>query len=120
MTDMLTNDTELEIDETEAIDEIEKVAEANDYVTVYGCAAVVNSWLETHKIVDETTETGFKQVPPQMFYNYTKKGYIEVTYVDAQPYVNVEDLKKWYVRYVTKVRSPKTKKSFAAPELPKV
>lgn len=115
MTDMLTNDTELET----TTDEIVQVADANDYVTPYQCAAIVNEWLKFHSVLDESTESGFKETPPQMFYNYTNKGYIAVTWIEGRKYVNIDDLKKWYVGYVTKTRSPKSAvKHFAAPELP--
>lgn len=110
MTDMLNETT----------DEIAEVSEANDYVTPYACAAIVNSWLKTHEVLDPTTESGFKETPPQMFYNYTNKGYIAVTWIENKRYVNVEDLKKWYVGYVTKTRTNKVTKRFEAPELPQI
>jgi hypothetical protein len=104
--------------ETET-DEIVQVAEANDFVTPYACAAIVNEWLQVHEIADENSETGYKQVPPQMFYNYVKKDYIPSIVIEGKKFVNVEDLKKWYVGYVTKTRTPKSAaKKFAAPELP--
>jgi hypothetical protein len=116
MTDTINTETEVNAFDT-PLDEIKVVAEANDYVTPYQCATIVNEWLKVHNILDPSTESGFKETPPQMYYNYTKKGYITVTEIEGKRYVNIDDLRKWYVGYVTKTRAPKITKSYAAPEL---
>jgi hypothetical protein len=65
----------------------------------YACAAVVNIWL---------AEDGFqKKLPPQMFYTYTKKGYIK-SGLDGKGRVQVSEqqLAEWYAKYTKKAAVP--------------
>jgi hypothetical protein len=75
-------------------DEIANVDSANTLFTPYQCATVVNAWLQEKGIV--------KELPPQMFYTYVKKGYIASLYVDDKRFVELETLQNWFVAYVRK------------------
>jgi hypothetical protein len=60
------------------------------FLTPYAASKVVNSAL---------SESGVDKVlPPQMFYNYVKKGYITST--DGR--IHTDDLQVWLVTYLTK------------------
>ena len=78
----------------ETNDEIQNVDLANTFFTPYQCATVVNSWF-AEKQID-------RELPPQMFYTYTKKGYIASYEVEGKKLVALEDLQKWFVAYVHK------------------
>jgi hypothetical protein len=61
----------------------------------YRCAAIVNIWLAEDGIQ--------KKLPPQMFYTYTKKGYIKSLKDEAgKILVTGEALKTWYDKYTKK------------------
>jgi hypothetical protein len=92
-------------------DNIERTEAQNTFYTPYECAAIVNSWF-AEKGIERT-------LAPQMFYNYTKKGYIEVTEVEGKNYVNAETLMVWWVAYVKKnvFGRKDTLKVPAAPEI---
>lgn len=61
----------------------------NTTVSPYQAAKLVNAIL---------VEVGLKEIPPQMMYNYTKKGYIPS--VDKK--IKVEDLHEWTTKYLAK------------------
>jgi hypothetical protein len=58
-------------------------------VSPYAAAKLVNTVL---------VEVGLKEIPPQMMYNYVKKGYIPS--VDKK--INVSDLHEWVTKYLAK------------------
>lgn len=60
----------------------------------YACAKVVNVELE---------EAGLPTLPPQMFYTYVNKGYID-SFVNAEGKVRVSEdkLAKWFIPYLAK------------------
>lgn len=58
-------------------------------VSPYAAAKLVNAVL---------VEVGLKEIPPQMMYNYVKKGYIPS--VDKK--INVSDLHEWTTKYLAK------------------
>jgi hypothetical protein len=61
----------------------------------YQCAKAVNEMFAASNID--------KQLPPQMFYTYTKKGYIP-SFTDAQGKQKVthQSLADWFIKYCTK------------------
>jgi hypothetical protein len=60
----------------------------------YGCARVVNVELE---------ELGLSTLPPQMFYTYVKKGYIDsFLAADGKRKVSEIALAAWFTAYVAK------------------
>lgn len=75
-------------------EDIENEIAANLLYTPYECAAVVNAWF-LEKGIERT-------LPPQMFYTYTKKEYIESILVEGKVYVELNELQKWFVRYTQK------------------
>jgi len=70
------------------------VDENNILYTPYECAKVCNTWLK-----DLGTE---KTLTPQMFYNYTKKNYIEYVIIEDKKYVEGTQLAKWFQGYYNK------------------
>jgi hypothetical protein len=64
-------------------------------LTPYACAKIVNDELKTQGVA--------KQLPPQMFYTYVKKGYIKST--DKK--VALVDLQVWFVAYLAKLQGTK-------------
>lgn len=66
----------------------------NTLYTPYECAKVCNEWLKELKVE--------KTLTPQMFYNYTKKNYIETTIVDDKKYVEGTQLATWFKGYYNK------------------
>lgn len=59
-------------------------------VSPYKAAQIVNTLL---------AEAGVEKIlPPQMFYTYTKKGYIPAT--DGK--ISLEDLQVWFEKYLAK------------------
>lgn len=67
---------------------------SNTTYTPYKAAGVVNKQL---------AEDGFdKKLPPQMFYTYTKKGYIPSFEVNGKRLINEIDLMVWYASYKQK------------------
>jgi hypothetical protein len=65
-------------------------------VSPYGACKIVNKWLADKNIV--------KELPPQMFYTYTKankkgKTYIPVT---EDRKIKIEDLQSWFTAYFNK------------------
>jgi hypothetical protein len=76
------------------LDDIEKTEIQNTFYSVYECAAVVNQWFADNGMD--------RELAPQMFYNYTKKGYIETFVFEDKKYVNAETLQVWWVAYVKK------------------
>ena len=65
------------------------------------CAKVVNAALAANEVIDPKTEE-FKVLPAQMFYTYTKKGYIPT---DENGLVNVDDLRTWFDGYLPKLQA---------------
>ena len=61
----------------------------------YKAPTLVNGWIK---------ELGVeKELPPQMIYTYTKKGYIEsVTGEDGKRTVTEEALRTWFTKYANK------------------
>lgn len=91
-------------------EEFPTIAE-NTMYKPYECATVVNAWLESQ---------GYnKQLPPQMFYTYTKKGTIPTMIVEGVKYVELPELEKWYVAYVRKNLLNK-KSAITIPQAPSV
>ena len=68
---------------------IKIMTNTNETVSPYGAAKLVNTIL---------VEVGLKEIPPQMMYNYVKKGYIPS--VDKK--IKVEDLHEWTTKYLAK------------------
>jgi hypothetical protein len=60
-------------------------------VTPYAAAKIVNAALAAAGVD--------KQLPPQMFYNYAKKGYIPT---DAAGKISPADLEAWLAKYLAK------------------
>ena len=58
-------------------------------MTPYAATKIVNAIL---------TENGLKAIPPQMMYNYTKKGYIP----SENGRITEESLMTWLAKYLTK------------------
>lgn len=81
------------------------MSESTNLHTPYSASKVVNKWLERDEID--------KQLPPQMFYNYTiarvRKGKAPFIDTDVNGKISSEDLLKWYQKYVEKVRRLATK-----------
>lgn len=67
----------------------------NTSYSPYQCATLVNAQLKEQGIE--------KQLPPQMFYTYTKKEYI-ASFRDANNKVRVthEALTEWFTKYINK------------------
>lgn len=62
-------------------------AENSKAVTPYGAAKLVNDMLQT-------------ELPPQMFYNYVRKGFIEATFSDEDGWtIEPAELRRWIERY---------------------
>lgn len=57
--------------------------------TPYAAHKIVNSILDRHEL---------KNIPPQMMYNYVKKGYIK----SENGLISDENLQEWVVKYMTK------------------
>lgn len=71
----------------------------------YACAGVVNEQLE---------EMGLPTLPPQMFYTYVKKGYIDsFIAADGKRKVSELDLAKWFQGYLEKKATLAAKKAAA-------
>lgn len=84
---MTTTTTEVQVEATEP------TTETIESVSPYACAKVVN---------DQLAKDGFtKTLPPQMFYNYCKKGMIPTT----EGKVTLIDLMAWYTKYTTKLQA---------------
>lgn len=64
-----------------------------EYLTGYRLAKKVNEVLEHFEL---------KSIPPQMVYNYIKKGFIPTTEVNGQALVTNEDAVTWVHKYVSK------------------
>lgn len=47
-------------------------------------------------------EAGIKEVPPQMMYNYIKKGFFDTVEVNGQNLIKEESLLEWLNKYITK------------------
>lgn len=47
-------------------------------------------------------EKGYKEIPPQMLYNYTKKGFIPTVTVQGQNLIEEGALHEWLNKYITK------------------
>lgn len=61
----------------------------------YHAAGVVNTWLKDLGVD--------KKLPPQMFYNYTKKAYIKSQLVEGKVKIERDDLRDWFDnKYVPK------------------
>ncbi len=69
----------------------EKGSEVRTF-TGYAAAKIVNSLLKEMGIE--------KSLPPQMFYNYMKKGFIETTPEDM---ISEEALRSWFEKYVARM-----------------
>lgn len=55
------------------------------------------------KIVNEILkENGIKEIPPQMVYNYSKKGYIVSGTLNGKIDITEENLMVWIVKYLAK------------------
>ncbi len=65
----------------------------NNLVTGYQATKFVNEYL---------TVRGLKEIPPQMVYNYMKKGYIESVIVNGQKMIDIETLGVWVEKYVAR------------------
>ena len=69
-------------------------------MTPYAAAKIANA---------ELVEAGIEKVlPPQMFYTYTKKGYIESTEVAGKRVVTRVQLDKWLKGYIQKLQAKDT------------
>lgn len=74
-------------------------------LTPYGCAKVVNEQLE---------ELGLPTLPPQMFYNYVKQGYLEsFVAADGKRKVSELDLAKWFEAYLERKSATAARKAKA-------
>lgn len=62
-------------------------------MTPYGAAKIVNSILVENEI---------KTIPPQMVYNYAKKGYIVSSTVEGKIDIDEKDLMTWLIKYLAK------------------
>lgn len=93
MSDTIISNLEVDPNQTHLF-EVEPIKVEDSY-SPYQCAKVIN---------DEFVSKGIdKQLPPQMFYTYTKKGYIK-SFKDEndKPRVNHSDLVEWFVKYCQK------------------
>jgi hypothetical protein len=67
---------------------------ATELMTPYAAAKVVNKWIKDDGIT--------RQLPPQMFYTYTRKNMIANVEVDGKRWVSEDDLRSWYNKYSAK------------------
>jgi hypothetical protein len=75
-------------------------------VSPYGAAKIVNKWLSDKGVA--------KELPPQMFYTYTKPNKKGKTYipVNKERKITIEDLRAWFDGYYNK--------NFGQPQVPEV
>jgi hypothetical protein len=69
---------------------------SNSTLTPYSAHTIVNAELAKLHII--------KKIPPQMMYQYVAKGYIPSIVVDGKKRIKEEDLRTWFVKYVTKFK----------------
>lgn len=66
--------------------------------------ALLSPYQAAKLVNEQLTELGIDKVlPPQMFYTYTKKGYIKSVEVDDKRKIDPQDLADWFTNYVEKV-----------------
>lgn len=69
-------------------------------MTPYAASKMVNAQLK---------ELGIdKELPPQMFYTYTRKNYIKSITVNNKIRITQDDLTTWFVGYVNKLQGKVT------------
>lgn len=82
----------------------------SESVSAYVAAKAVNEVLKNKGILNKEG-TGIKQLPPQMFYNYTtsriKKGQKPLIECDSEGRILVSALKEWTKKYLQKMEDKK-------------
>lgn len=73
--------------------EIAVEVENIEFLTGYKLANAINEMLKSR---------GLKEIPPQMIYNYKRKGYIKSVDVNGQNLVSVEEAELFAEKYVAK------------------